>query len=385
LGGGVRRIMLKRKVLTGLVALMMLVAMIMPVLADELSDQQQVLDNLNQQMNQQQNNLNNAARTEKSIMGQVEGIERDANQTQQEINTLADRVDYLLNNIAATDKQIKIQQTELDKQTKQLGERLVVIYEQGDSTYLEVLLGANDIRDFITRLDMLTAIIDQDRDLIDTINTNKKELDTKMADLEVQKRELQAAQDIKEGRKVLLASQLNNKKLVLNSVQSDKEKYAQAIQELEQASAQAEAMIRKLQGNSSGARIGTGTFTWPTPGYTNITSPFGMRYHPILKVNKLHTGEDIGAPYGARIVAADGGTVIFAGWLGAYGNAIIIDHGAGLSTLYGHQSLLLVVEGDTVSKGQTIGKVGSTGWSTGAHLHFEVRKDGTPVSPAGYV
>ena len=377
--------MLKRKVLTGLVALMMLLAMIMPVLADELSDQQQVLNNLNQQMNQQQNNLNNAARTEKSIMGQVEGIERDVNQTQQDINTLAARVDNLTTNIAAANKQIKLQQQELDKQTKQLGDRLVVIYEQGESTYLEVLLGANDIRDFITRLDMLTAIIDQDRDLINTINSNKKDLDTKMADLEVQKQELQAAQDSKEGRKVLLATQLNDKKVVLNSVQTDKEKYAQAIQELEQASAQAEAMIRKLQGNSSGARIGTGTFTWPTPGYTNITSPFGMRYHPILKVNKLHTGEDIGAPYGATIVAADGGTVIFAGWLGAYGNAIIIDHGAGLSTLYGHQSLLLVNVGDTVFKGQTIGKVGSTGWSTGAHLHFEVRKDGTPVNPGGYV
>ncbi len=377
--------MLKHKVLTGLVVLLMLVAMIVPVSADELSDQQQVLDNLNQQMNQQQNNLNKAARTEKSIMGQVEGIERDVNQTQQDINTLAARVDNLTTNIAAANKQIKLQQQELDKQTKQLGDRLVVIYEQGESTYLEVLLGANDIRDFITRLDMLTAIIDQDRDLINTINSNKKDLDTKMADLEVQKQELQAAQDSKEGRKVLLASQLNDKKVVLNSVQTDKEKYAQALEELKQASDQAEAMIRKLQGNGSGASIGTGTFTWPTPGYTNITSPFGMRFHPILKKMELHTGEDIGAPYGAKIVAADGGTVIFAGWLGAYGNAIIIDHGAGLSTLYGHQSLLLVNVGDTVFKGQTIGKVGSTGWSTGAHLHFEVRKNGTPVSPAGYV
>jgi len=377
--------MLKRKVLTGLVVLLMLVAMIMPVYADELSDQQQVLEELNQQMTQQQNNLNKAAKTEKSIMGQVESIERDADKTQQEIYSLTDRVKYLQNSIAAADKQIKIQEKELDKQTKQLGDRLVVIYEQGESTYLEVLLGATDIKDFITRLDMLTTIIDQDHDLIDKINQNKKELDNRMADLEVQKRELLAAQESQESRKVLLASQLNDKKVVLGSVQSEKEKYAQAIEELEQASAQAEAMIRKLQGNSSGARIGTGSFTWPTPGYKNITSPYGMRYHPILKVNKLHTGIDIGAPYGASIVAADGGSVIFAGWLGAYGNAIIIDHGAGLSTLYGHQSSLLVGVGDSVYKGQTIGKVGSTGWSTGAHLHFEVRKNGTPVSPSGYV
>jgi len=377
--------MLKRKLLTGLVVLMMLVAMILPVYADELSEQQQRLNELNQQMNQQQNNLNKASRTEKSIMGQVEGIERDADKTQQEINTLEDRVNHLTNSIAAADKQIKAQQKELDKQTRQLGDRLVIIYEQGESTYLEVLLGANDIRDFITRLDMLTTIIEQDRDLIDTINRNKKDLDTKMADLEVQQRELLAAQDSKEGRKTLLASQLNDKKVVLNSVQMEKEKYAQAIEELEQASAQAEAMIRKLQGNSSGVMIGSGSYTWPTPGYKNITSPYGMRFHPILKVNKLHTGIDIGAPYGAKIVAADGGTVIYAGWLGAYGNCIIIDHGAGMSTLYGHQSTLMVGVGNKVFKGQTIGKVGSTGWSTGAHLHFEIRKNGTPINPRGYV
>ncbi|MEA4924953.1 MAG: peptidoglycan DD-metalloendopeptidase family protein [Syntrophomonadaceae bacterium] len=377
--------MSRRKVLTGLMVLIMLAAMIMPVYADELSEQQQRLNEINQQMNQQQSNLSRATRNEKSIMGQMESIERDAEKTQQEINTLEERINNLTDNIALADQQIKEKQQELDKQIAQLGDRLVAIYEQGDSTYLEVLLGANDVRDFITRLDMITTIIDQDRDLIGLINKAKKELDTKLADLEVQKRELVAAQESQEARKTLLASKLNEKQMVLSSVQNEKEKYAQVIAELEQASAEAEAIVRKKQGNTDGTRIGTGVFTWPAPGYTTITSPFGMRYHPILKVNKLHTGMDIGAPYGAKIVAADGGTVIFAGWLGGYGNATIIDHGASLSTLYGHQSQILVKVGDTVFKGQTIGKVGSTGYSTGPHLHFEVRKNGTPVEPRGYI
>ena len=158
--------MLKRKVLTGFLALIMMTALIMPVNADQLSDQQQLLDKLNQKINQQQSKLNKASRAEKTILGQVQSIEQDAERTRQDIAVLADQVAYLQKNIGIIEKEIKIQQEELDKQTEILGERLVVIYEQGDSTYLEVLLGANDIKDLITRMDMLTTIIDQDQDLI---------------------------------------------------------------------------------------------------------------------------------------------------------------------------------------------------------------------------
>ncbi len=367
------------------IVLLLLFTTILPVWADEITDQQKLLDEINQQMNQEQSNLDNATKTEKTVMEQVHSIEKAVKSTQNDIRTLADKVKFLQNSIAVTEKQVSLQQKELEKQSKLLSDRLVVIYEQGESSYLEVLLGATDIKDFLTRFDMLSTIVDQDKSLIASINKQKRELDLKMSDLEVQKRELQVSQGVQEEKKSTLSEQYNAKSQVLNSVQQEKEKYAQAIEELEQASRQAEAMIRKLQGNTTGASIGTGSYSWPTPGYRYITSPFGWRFHPILKTNKLHTGIDIGAPNGAKIVAADGGTVIFSGWLGAYGNAIIIDHGAGMSTLYGHQSELLVSVGENVAKGQTIGKVGSTGWSTGAHLHFEIRNNGTPVNPSGYV
>ena len=366
-----------------LIAILMMTVMILPVNADQLSDQQKLLDSLNKRLDATQKNLNQASRAEKTILGEVQGIEESAEQTQQDIDALTSKIARLQSRIATLNKEIKVHQDELDKQVAILGERLVVIYEQGDTSYLEVLLGSTDIKDLITRMDMLSAIIGQDKELIDDINLRKRDLDNKKADLDVQQRELESARVTLVEKKKKLAEQLKLKKETLSSVQQEKAKYAQAMQELERASAEAEAMILKLQGK--GGSIGTGTYTWPTPGYRNITSNYGMRYHPILKVNKLHTGIDIGAPSGAKIVAADSGSVIYSGWLGAYGNTIIIDHGAGISTLYGHQSARLAGVGAKVSKGQTIGKVGSTGWSTGAHLHFEVRKKGNPINPRSYI
>jgi murein DD-endopeptidase MepM/ murein hydrolase activator NlpD len=124
---------------------------------------------------------------------------------------------------------------------------------------------------------------------------------------------------------------------------------------------------------------------WALPVRGRLSSRFGMRYHPILRRRKMHTGDDLAAPYGASFRAARGGRVVYSGWKAAYGNTVIVDNGDGTSTLYGHASRLKVRPGQMVRAGQTIGNVGSTGWSTGSHLHFEVRKNGKPVNPSGYL
>jgi len=143
-------------------------------------------------------------------------------------------------------------------------------------------------------------------------------------------------------------------------------------------------MIKRMQSGGD-VQLGTGVYTWPTPGYKVITSPYGMRYHPILGIRKMHTGVDIGAPMGATIVAADGGKIIHAGWMGGYGQVLVVDHGNGMSTLYAHLSSFIAGNGASVTKGQPIGRVGTTGWSTGPHLHFEVRENGSPVDPMSYI
>jgi murein DD-endopeptidase MepM/ murein hydrolase activator NlpD len=180
--------------------------------------------------------------------------------------------------------------------------------------------------------------------------------------------------DMYKGTKNYFLRQLNRQ---------ERELEAAIDQELEE-SRRLETRIRDIQRGSNKKFVG-GAFLWPIDGTCRISSPFGNRFHPVLKKKKMHTGIDIAARTGTRIDAAANGTVILAGWFGGYGKTVIIDHGGGKSTLYGHTSALFVNEGDEVKKGQKIAEVGSTGLSTGPHCHFEVREHGTPVNPMNYV
>jgi len=160
--------------------------------------------------------------------------------------------------------------------------------------------------------------------------------------------------------------------------------YEKALDEMEEAQRKLNKMIAELQAKQKKGYMGTATFAWPTPGYTRITSPYGWRIHPIYKTRRMHTGIDIGAPAGSNIVAATHGEVIYADWLGGYGKTVVLDHGGGISTMYAHTSVILVEVGQKVRKGQVIAKVGSTGVSTGPHLHFEVKINGNHTDPWKY-
>ncbi|MDI6799392.1 MAG: peptidoglycan DD-metalloendopeptidase family protein [Actinomycetota bacterium] len=283
----------------------------------------------------------------------------------------------------------------LEKQKELLAKRLCSIYKEGDLSFVQVLLRATDFSDLMTRLCYLALIADQDALLLERIEGDKAESEAKK--IEIEAREVEIAEslttlqantknikDVKvltEIKRDQIQSDLKDKKTLLTQVQRDRATAEKIEAELQRSSNELAAYIRSLE-SGEGPEAPIGPFKWPTTG--PITSGFGMRFHPILKVYRMHTGIDIGAPYGQPILSAQSGTVIFASWQGGYGRTIIIDHGGGISTIYAHTSALNFNVGQKVNKGDIIGLVGSTGYSTGPHLHFEIREGGEPKNPMNW-
>ncbi|MHB8870175.1 MAG: murein hydrolase activator EnvC family protein [Thermoleophilia bacterium] len=298
-----------------------------------------------------------------------------------------------------TETRARLAQAEKDLQMAQdaLDRRAVNMYKSGGITYLEVLLDTRRLTDLITRLDFLTFVVEQDSRILGQVKDLRAEVNAQRVDLEskkaaaaqVEQRQAQQTDELgslvaKQDSKLSQVEKARgDKQAVVAKAESDKASWEKQEAALEAESDSLANEIRSLTKGSQPAVKGTGQFVRPVDG--RVSSPFGYRIHPIFKVKKMHTGVDMSGSMGTPIRAADSGTVIQAGWRGGYGQAVVISHGDGLTTLYAHQSKILVSVGDTVSRGDTIGKVGSTGYSTGPHLHFEVRVNGSPVDPMGYL
>ena len=266
----------------------------------------------------------------------------------------------------------------------QLAKRVRDIYINGQINYLDVLFGAKDFQDFFTRMDLLKRVIQQDYDLVQVVFAEKTAIETSQKELEKDKTAKEKLVASAADRKKEAEKKQAAKQAIIDKMETDRATQERIINENLAASKEVEQMIRNSRYQpASPALSGGGALNWPLGG--PITSPFGWRVHPITGASRFHSGIDIGGDYGDTIHAAGAGIVSYAGWISGYGYAVIIDHGSGISTLYGHNQALLVSEGQSVSQGQAIAECGSTGNSTGPHCHFEVRVDGEPVDPMGYL
>ncbi|WP_298200259.1 peptidoglycan DD-metalloendopeptidase family protein [Desulfosporosinus sp.] len=285
--------------------------------------------------------------------------------------------------VEAAEKELLAKQKDLEDRQEALRKRVRGIYEEGNFSYLDILFQAENLSDFITMFEYFEKLIQNDQKLLESIKIEKDKVLQKTEELK-EKRDL-AEKTRKEAiaAKGVLASKKQEEQNSLAEVTQAQDELFTQISKLEKDSKALEQKIRQLQAGRTGGVVGSVSY-WPLPDYHTISSPYGWRIHPITKAKSLHTGTDIPAPNGTPIYAAGTGTVIYSGWYGAYGNTVIVDHGKGLSSMYPHQSKIAVSNGQNLNAGDLVGYVGSTGWSTGPHLHLEVRINGNPTDPLVY-
>lgn len=302
-----------------------------------------------------------------------------------QINTISENLENIEKQIKETEDYLDTIQVDYEHQKEVLQERLLYAYEEGPTRYLDVLLNSKSMLDFITNYYLIAELMQYDKDLLDGIERDKEQIEQIEQSLNESKENLKLIKN--EQKKIAIS--LENSKIVKNSYINNLTNEEKQIQE-EMSMYQEELDLVELEillavlENSDTQYVG-GTFAWPAPGYYTITSPYGMRVHPIIKTFSNHSGMDIGAPMGSYAIAANDGIITKATYSYSYGNMVIIDHGGGVTTLYAHGSEILAQVGDVVKRGDAIMKVGSTGWSTGPHLHFEIRINGTTIDPYPYV
>lgn len=361
------------------------------------------LDSIQQQVNQQNAAKADAETVIGSVSEQLRQIEGQLRQATAELGTIKEQRVAVENDITLNERQLAEAQKRLEGRESVFYKRVRDIYINGRLSYLDVVIGSKDFSDFANRLEVLKRIIDSDITLINEIKKERAEIEAHKQKLEADRAKLVELEKAALAKQAEIEQKKAERNVVLQKAQNDRATAMQAIEELNASSAQVSAMLKERQAaraaaaaaaaaaaQSSGGQgasdnwvQGTGQLGWPVSG--EITSPYGYRVHPIWGTTIYHSGIDIGVDEGTPVHAADGGVVVWSGWMGGYGYAVVIDHGNGLSTLYGHNSELAVDEGQSVAKGQVISYAGSTGNSTGPHVHFEVRVNGDPVDPMGYL
>jgi len=346
------------------------------------SNERDQLNNVQSEINKSQSKLAQGKKTENDLLGQIKTLEGQMLATQAEIDKIGSDINQTQAKIDGAQADLNDLESKLNEQNDNLDARLRAMYMNGNIGAIDVLLGSNSISDFMTNLDRIQMVYESDKEVIATLEEQHKIIDTQKQYLEGLQAQLVADKDKEAGKKETLKQNQNAIAAKKTEVAADNallEKYIDSMTD------EANRLIAEILAKQSDSAYVGGDFLWPVPGYTRVTSEFGYRIHPILKVKKLHTGIDIACPLGTKVVAANAGRVMMAGWNDSYGYVVMIDHGGGRVTLYAHNSVLLVKEGDIVARGQQISKSGSTGMSTGPHMHFEVRINGEYKNPRDYL
>ncbi|MCR4656294.1 MAG: peptidoglycan DD-metalloendopeptidase family protein [Lachnospiraceae bacterium] len=346
-----------------------------------------------------------------NVQSLIESLEKEKNDLQGYITELDSDLSVINGKIDDLTEQIGIKEQEIEEKGKELVEaerveseqyelmkrRVKFMYERGEKSSLEMLLTSDSFTDFLNKAEFIGRVTAYDRKLLDRYIEAAQAVADRKAELEEQNRQLIETQDDLKNEQDAMETLIAHKEEEIHNYETDINNKEAAVREYEAEIAAQDQIIKDLEAtilaekkrlleqNKKAIVYDGGKFAWPAPDYTRISDEFGMRVHPTLGIEKFHNGIDMAAPTGSRILAAYDGEVIAASYSSTMGNYIMIDHGDGLISLYMHASAVSVSKGQLVVRGQQIGKVGSTGRSTGPHLHFGVRKDGSYVNPWNYL
>lgn len=329
------------------------------------------------------NQLNNVKTEKSQVLQNAQNKEVQISELEKEINTIQNDINVYSGKIAQTETELQAAEQKEQEQYEAMKLRLRTMYEDNNTTYVSLLFSGDSLSEVVSYIEIIKQMVGHDNNMHDALEKTRQEIADKKQSLEDEKAVLDAKKsDIQTKQNTLVSekAQLDSMAAKLSAEESQLLKKISAIEAEERAMQQ---RIMAASTHSATSNYGGGKLGYPCPA--NITSPYGYRIHPIFGTRKLHTGVDFAAPTGTSIAAAADGKVILASSYGGYGNAVIIDHGGGLTTLYAHNSSLLVSVGQQVKRGQVIAKSGSTGNSTGPHCHFEVRINGATTNPMSYL
>ncbi len=347
---------------------------------------QQDINKVTDKKNEIQEKINEREAEKQSVLAKKKALEEKIRDVQGEIDTIQLDIDKFNSQISQKEAELAEAERKSKIQYETMKTRLRIMYEDNSTSYITMLFKNENINDILSYFEIIKQLLSYDNDMYNNYVDTMKEIEEIKGGLEKDKAKVEEHQNVFKERKSELDGQKAELSQIENSINSDLATYKAAYEEAEKEEA---ALKRELAASLSTTTGGTkytgGKFVWPSPGYTSVTSPYGYRIHPTLKVYKLHTGIDLAVPSGSKIVAAASGKVVKAQNNIAYGLYVVIDHGGGYSTLYAHNSKLLVSAGQQVKQGQQIAVSGSTGYSTGPHLHFEVMINGATTNPLNHL
>lgn len=344
------------------------------------------LSQIRNNIKNKQQELNESRAKEKSLGDQVNSLEQQINSKQSDIDELEASISEAQAKLETLEEELAAAEEKVNTQNENLNARLRNMYKNGSVGFIDVLMDSGSFSEFLNNLSLVEKVYTSDQDVLEELQKAYDEIDAKKKEIETLQAELSESKATMEEQKSSLEADKASVEKKKSEIAADS---AETQRELDKLEADAQALtssIRNTGSSSSSSKYNGGIMAWPVPSCHTVSSGYGGRIHPTTGKYKFHGGLDIPGSYGSAIVAANSGKVIWAGNRGdSYGNYVIIDHGGGVSTLYGHSSKVLVSTGQRVSRGQRIANVGSTGRSTGPHCHFEVRINGSRVNPTPYV